>query len=225
MVWLTFIRIQAILVLKWGVIRNSRGSLWYTPGLGLIHGIPSLGRLLFLIFINDLPLTFKNAEPSIFADDTGFTASTDSIPSLLGILDEIIESLNRNWMISNKLTLNTLKTQFLVTASATKVKEVTETLCVHVQDEPICRLPYAKILGFYIDQKLNWEDRVAHIVKHAVLAFQLFGVPGALYQRMHYLQVCNVLFISLTVISVKDSPGSLWSFREFTLEKVTLLTQ
>ena len=132
-----------------------------------VYGIPQgscLGPLLFLIFINDLPLTLKNAEPSIFADDTSFTASADSIPSLLGILDESIESL-KNWMTSNKLTFNTLKTEFLVIASRTKVKEVKETLCVYVQGEPIYRSPYAKSLGFYIDQQLDWEDHVTHVVK------------------------------------------------------------
>ena len=113
-----------------------------------------LGPLLFLIFINGLPLTLKNAEPFIFADDTSFTASADSIPFLLGILDESIES-PKNWMTSNKLTLNTLKTEFLVIASRAKVKEVKETLCVHVQVEPIYRSPYAKSLGFYIDQQLE----------------------------------------------------------------------
>ena len=152
LVWLIFVRKQAILLFKRGIIGNSRGSG------------SCLGRLLFLKFINDLPLTLKNAEPSIFADDKRFTASTDSIPSLLGILDESIESL-KNLMISNKLTLNTLKAEFLIIASRAKVKEVKETLCVHVQCEPIYRSPYAKSLGFYIDQQLNWEDHVTHVVK------------------------------------------------------------
>ena len=90
--------------------------------------------------------------------------SADSIPSLLGILDESIESL-KNWITSNKLTLNTLKTEFLVIASRAKVKEVEEMLCVHVQGKPIYRLPYAKSLRIYIDQQLDWEDHVTHIIK------------------------------------------------------------
>ena len=123
-----------------------------------------LGPLLFLIFINDLPLTLKNVEPSFFTDHTNFTTSADSIPSLLGILDENIESL-KNWMTSDKLILNILKTEFLVIASGVKVKELKEMLCVHVQGEPIYRSPYAKSLGFYIDQQLDWEDHVTHVIK------------------------------------------------------------
>ena len=65
-------------------------------------------------------------------------------------------------MISNKLTL---ETEFLVIASRAKVKEIEEALCVHVQGEPIYMSSYAKSLGFYIDQQLDWEDHVAHFVK------------------------------------------------------------
>ena len=68
-------------------------------------------------------------------------------------------------MTSNKLALNTLRTGFLVIASRAKVKEVKETFCVHVQGEPIYRLLYAKSLGFYIDEQLDWEGHVTHVVK------------------------------------------------------------
>ena len=83
---LIFFRTQAILPLK-GVSSETAE---------VRYGIPQgscLGPLLFLIFINDLPLTLKNVEPSIFADYTSFTPSAVSIPSLLGIFDESIESL------------------------------------------------------------------------------------------------------------------------------------
>ena len=38
----------------------------------------------------------------------------------------------KKWMTSNRMTLNTLKAEFLVIASGAKVKEVKETLRVHV---------------------------------------------------------------------------------------------
>ena len=45
------------------------------------------------------------------------------------------------------------------------MKQVKETLCVHVQGEPIYRSPYATSLGFYIDQQLDWEDHMTRVVK------------------------------------------------------------
>ena len=62
--------------------------------------------------------------------------SANLIPALLELLEENEESL-RNWIISNKLTLNLLKTEFLILSSSAKVKEIEETLSVHVQGEPI----------------------------------------------------------------------------------------
>ena len=82
------------------------------------------------------------------------------------------------------------------------MKEVKETLCVHVQGEPIYRSPFTKSLGFYIDQQLNWEDHVTHVVKNAVVVFQLFRVPGGLYQRKHYLQfIIHLLRVIYIMVS------------------------
>ena len=134
-------------------------------------------------------------------DNTSFTASADSIPSLLGILDESIESL-KNWTISNKLTLNTLKTEFLVIASGAKMKVVKETLCVHVQGEPIYRSPYAKSLGFYIDQQLDWED-VTHVVK---VQFPSCSSYRGSLPKEHYLQfivhLLRVIYVMVTQYGV-----------------------
>ena len=85
-------------------------------------------------------------------------------------------------MTSDKLTLNTSKIEFLVIASGAKVKQlVKETLCVHVQGEPIYSSPYAKSLQFYVDQQLDWEDHVTHIVKKLqIRSFSSSELQGSL---------------------------------------------
>ena len=58
-------------------------------------------------------------------------------------------------MWDNKLTLNTLKTEFILISSIPKHSKIGETCCIHIQDENIYRSPYTKSLGFYIDQHLG----------------------------------------------------------------------
>ena len=71
-----------------------------------------LGPLLFLIYINDLPLVLKHATPSIFADDTQMAISSCKISELQNQLAEDTENVIQ-WMADNKLPLNILKTDFI----------------------------------------------------------------------------------------------------------------
>jgi len=80
------------------------------------HGVPQgsvLGPLLFLIYINDFPLTIsKIANPILFADDTSIIiANTSPEEFKSNISLDLIESIN--WFQGNLLTLNCDKTHFL----------------------------------------------------------------------------------------------------------------
>ena len=52
-------------------------------------------------------------------------------------------------------------------ASKPRLKEMEETCCIEVQGETIYRAPYLKSLGFYIDQNLDWDVHVDHVIKKA----------------------------------------------------------
>ena len=92
--------------------------------------------------------------------------ASDSVPELLHLLRDEIALLEK-WMRDNKLTFNTLKTEFILISSMRKLREIEETKCNHVQGERIYQSPYTKSLTFYKDQHLDWEDHINHIIKKA----------------------------------------------------------
>ena len=79
------------------------------------HGVPQgsvLGPLLFLIYINDLPLTInKLASTILFADDTSIIISNTNPEEFKYSINSVMTELN-NWFQSNLLTLNYDKTNF-----------------------------------------------------------------------------------------------------------------
>ena len=79
-------------------------------------GVPQgtiLGPLLFLIYINDLPNCLTSCQPRMYADDTYITYADVDVNSIQLNLNHDLGNLNK-WLISNKLTLNTAKTEFML---------------------------------------------------------------------------------------------------------------
>lgn len=79
------------------------------------HGVPQgsvLGPLMFLIYINDLPITLnKMVTPVIFADDTSIIITNSNKTDFGNVLQQTMIEMS-SWFRSNLLTLNYDKTHF-----------------------------------------------------------------------------------------------------------------
>ena len=137
----------------------------------------NLGPLLFLIYINDLP-NLETATPRMFADDTNITIAAKSVPELQLIINSELKNLHQ-WLITNRLSLNVAKTEFMIVGSRQRLLLHDEQIRIEMDGKQIKRVNEAKSLGVQIDEHLTWARHVENISKKIASAIGATSYPGS----------------------------------------------
>ena len=125
-----------------------------------------MGPLLFLLYNNDISYSSNHLNFFLFADDTNLLYADKNLRSLEVTVNKELTSVC-NWLMANKLSLNTKKSNFVIFRPYQKRMnfDVTIKLFDHDKNSLISleRKDYVKYLGVLIDSNLTWKQHILFI--------------------------------------------------------------
>ena len=130
-------------------------------------GVPqgsSLGPLLFLIYINDLPNCLNHTTARMFADDTSISYASDSAKELQNVINTELKGLS-DWLTTNKLSLNIVKTEFMVVGSRQRIKTLNNEIDIEINGNMVNQVTSVKSLGVHLDNHLMWSEHTDKLCK------------------------------------------------------------
>ena len=134
----------------------------------IVCGVPQgtiLGPLLFLLFINDLPLYTDNVFTDLYADDTTIYQISNSQHFVEQDLQMALQKLSV-WCKFNGMLLNTEKTKvMLITTSQKRLHLHNSILNLTFNNDSLKNIDNDKVLGIYIDNNLTWSIHTQFIAK------------------------------------------------------------
>lgn len=185
---------------------NFRGSM--SESKSISRGVPQgsiLGPLMFLIFVNDLPLYLSSCETDLYADDTSVYTIGSSVSEIQSVLQCNMTRLS-NWCKHNKLSVNIQKTTCMLVASRQKRSHLEESdLTVYMNGEVVPMCENQKILGVHINHEFIWDKQISAVCQSVNYRLYILG------KIRYYLPVsARIAFCNGYILPCIDYCSTIW---------------
>ena len=164
----------------------------------IASGVPQgsiLGPLLFVIYMNDLPLHISNSNVELFADDATLYASGSTVNEVVQQLgDETIPLVQ--WINDNSMVFSKEKIKAMVVATPRKHADLREFM-ITIDGSIIQSVLQERILGIHFDHCLIWSVHIDIIHKKISQRLGILRRIRHLLPLPARLAFCNCLGLSL----------------------------
>lgn len=148
------------------VLRGDIGET-YSEKLSTDLGVPQgsiLGPLLFIIYVNDLPVAIANPSNSMisYADDNSLLITGKTFQDVASLGDIQFMELEK-WYEKNSLMLNRDKTKCLLFRTIYNKNIFPSYLNLNFQHIDIT--DNTKLLGIFIDSNMSWQTHIENLYK------------------------------------------------------------
>ncbi|XP_061185217.1 uncharacterized protein LOC133193275 [Saccostrea echinata] len=191
--------------------------------LPVTAGVPQgsiLGPLLFLLYINDLPLHVNRTDIDMFADDATLHTHHKNVEGIENALNFDLCEIE-NWCSKNQMVLNTNKTKCMLMGTQHRKSKINSPeLNLYASNKLIENVESEKLLGVYIDHSLRYNyhidsvcagiDRVFKLQKRAAriildVAYDAPSLP--LFEKLGWLTIYELIDFHKYVLLYKTLHG------------------
>ena len=144
-----------------------------------------LGPLLFLLFINDLPIYTEGVNAELYADDTTLfdikESLTDTEQNLLAALRKL-----SIWCKCNGMVINTDKTKLMLITTSQKWHRMENVdLNLKFANQSLGTVRFEKVLGVFVGHNLSWTEHVKYSQRKLIQA-------SGYYQTLIFFYLCHI---------------------------------
>ena len=137
-----------------------------------------LGPLLFLLYINDLSTVSEACIAILFADDTDMFFTGKNLQTMTTVINEELAQI-QEWLYCNKLSLNVLKTHYMIFTSRNKCMNDVD---IRINNVKIERVYATTFLDVQIDAQLTWKKHIEYTCKKLCICF---GILAKARKKLH----------------------------------------